>query len=403
MAATRYGRVLANPHTRLLLLLGFAVRVPMFGVAVILTLHVVETLHRTWSAAGLVAAVSTLAVAVSGPWRGKLLDRLGLRRVVGPSIVLTALCWTIAPFVGYVPLLMLAGVAGLFAVPVFTIVRQGVIAATSDEDRRTALAVDGIVVESAFMVGPILAIALATAFDTRWVIFGLEMVSAAASCLLWLADPPIRSAIAEEDATDAVLPRRAWLTPRFLVVCFVAFAAVLVLSGSDVSFVAAAKHFSQPEHLGLVLAASGLGSVIGGLTYGALPKAPPLFFLLFALAAATVPIGLASSMLTLALGAFLAGMFCAPTMTASVDAVARVVPERVRGEAMGWHGSFLTTGGALGGPIAGWAIDRHGFAGGFAAVGGLGALICAAGVLIVSGRRAQRSRSARRASAWVGE
>lgn len=56
-------------------------------------------------------------------------------------------------------------------------------------------------------------------------------------------------------------------------------------------------------------------------------------------------------MLTLALGAFLAGMFCAPTMTASVDAVARVVPKRVRGEAMGWHGSFLTTGGALGGPI----------------------------------------------------
>ncbi|WP_370563189.1 hypothetical protein [Dermacoccus sp. PAMC28757] len=64
-------------------------------------------------------------------------------------------------------------------------------------------------------------------------------------------------------------------------------------------------------------------------------------------------------------------MFCAPTMTASVDAVARVVPERVRGEAMGWHGSFLTTGGALGGPIAGWAIDSHGFAGGFAAVAGL--------------------------------
>ncbi|WP_346030574.1 MFS transporter [Dermacoccus barathri] len=128
-----------------------------------------------------------------------------------------------------------------------------------------------------------------------------------------------------------------------------------------------------------------------------------------AILAATALVGsghradLASSMLTPGLGAFLAGMFCAPTMTASVDAVARVVPERVRGEAMGWRGSFLTTGGALGGPIAGWAIDSHGFAGGFAAVGGLGAPICVAGVLIVGGRRAQRSRSARRASAWVGE
>lgn len=85
-------------------------------------------------------------------------------------------------------------------------------------------------------------------------------------------------------------------------------------------------------------------------------------------------------------------------MTASVDAVARVVPERMRGEAMGWHGNFLTVDGALVSPTAGWAIDRQGFAVRFAAVGGLGALICVA-VLVVSGWRAQRSRRARRASA----
>lgn len=387
MSATRYGRVLTNPRTQLLLILGFLVRVPMFGVSVVLTVHVVETLHRSWSEAGLVAAVATLAIAISGPWRGKLLDRLGLRRVVLPSIIVVACCWSVAPFVGYVPLLVLAAIAGLFAVPAFTIVRQGIIAATSDDDRRTALAVDGIVVEFAFMIGPVLAIALATAFGTAGVIFGLEMATAAAALMLWLANPPIRSALDEEDETDAVLPRSQWLTPRFLVVCLVAFAAVLVLSGSDVSFVAAAKHFGEPAHLGIVLSIWGLGSVLGGLIYGALAKAPPLFLLLVLLAATTVPIGLASGMTALAVWGFVAGLFCAPTMTASVDAVARVVPERVRGEAMGWHGSFLTMGGALGGPIAGMFIDRYGFAGGFASVGVLGAVIAVVGFLTVRLRR----------------
>ena len=60
---------------------------------------------------------------------------------------------------------------------------------------------------------------------------------------------------------------------------------------------------------------------------------------------------------------FLAGLLCAPTITASVDQASRLVPAAVRGEAMGWHGSFLTTGGALGAPIAGVAIDRGGAAG----------------------------------------
>lgn len=394
MSASRYARVLADPRTRILLVVGFLMRIPMFGVSVVLTVHVVETLHRSWSQAALVATVATLAVAISGPWRGRLLDRLGLRRVILPSIVATAMCWAMAPFTDYLPLLVLAGIAGLFAVPTFTVIRQGLIAATDDEDRRTALALDGIIVEFSFMLGPVLAIALSTAFSTRWVIFGLEMVAALMALLLWWVDPPIRKAIEEEENADAVLPRSAWVTPRFLAVCLVGFAAVFVLAGSDVSFVAAAKHFDASSHLGLVLALSGLGSAIGGLVYGALPKAPPLFLLLLLLAVTTAPMGLASGIPTLAVLGFVAGLFCAPTMTASVDALSRVVPEPVRGEAMGWHGSCLTLGAAAGGPVAGFFIDGHGFGAGFAVVGLVGAALALLGYVLIVVRRTVRRRSA---------
>lgn len=391
MPATRYRRVLSDRQTRLLLLIGFLIRIPMFGVSVLLTVHVVETLHRSWSQAGFVSAVSTLAVAVSGPWRGRLLDRLGLRRVVLPSVLVTAACWSVAPFVGYVALLVLAGIAGLFAVPTFTIVRQGIIAAVSEDDRRTALSVDSVIVELAFMIGPVVAIALGSVLPTSWVIFGAEMLTAMVAGLLWWINPAITASVDEageaRDPERAAMTRREWQTPRFFAVCLVGFAAIVVLAGSDVCFVAAAKHFAAKDDLGLVLAVWGLGSLLGGVVYGALPKAPPLFGLLFALAVTTIPLGLASSMWVLALLSFVAGLFCAPTMTASVDALSRVVPEEVRGEAMGWHGSFLTMGGALGGPLAGWFIDAYGFGAGFAAVGVAGAGLALIGWLLIRLRR----------------
>jgi predicted MFS family arabinose efflux permease len=85
-----------------------------------------------------------------------------------------------------------------------------------------------------------------------------------------------------------------------------------------------------------------------------------------------------------------AGAVCAPVITATAEAIAALVPERVRGEAMGWHGSALTAGTALGAPLAGAAIDRAGPWTGFAVVGAVGALVALLGVAAVRVRRARR-------------
>jgi hypothetical protein len=63
----RYRRVLASRALRQALLLGFLVRMPIFGGGVVLTLHVVSHLGRPYAAAGLVSAAATIAIAVSGP------------------------------------------------------------------------------------------------------------------------------------------------------------------------------------------------------------------------------------------------------------------------------------------------------------------------------------------------
>jgi MFS family permease len=128
-------------------------------------------------------------------------------------------------------------------------------------------------------------------------------------------------------------------------------------------------------------------SLLGGLVYGAAPRGVPPLALLLALAALTVPIGLAGTPLVLCLAVLPAGALCAPLISSTAEAVARLVPERVRGEAMGWHGSALTAGSAAGAPVAGFAIDSVAPWAGFGVVGALGAVLAVIGLTLVAARR----------------
>jgi MFS family permease len=116
--------------------------------------------------------------------------------------------------------------------------------------------------------------------------------------------------------------------------------------------------------------------------------------LLLALAALTVPIGMAPSPWVLCLAVLPAGALCAPLISSTAEAVARLVPERVRGEAMGWHGSALTAGSAAGAPVAGFAIDAIAPWAGFAVVGVTGAVLAVIGLALVAVHR--RRAAARR-------
>ncbi|WP_246136686.1 MFS transporter [Leekyejoonella antrihumi] len=372
---------------RRILLLGFLIRIPIFSAGVILTLHVVERLGRSYTAAGLVAAGATLAVAASEPLRGRLLDRFGLRKVVLPSLVMTGLCWSVAPFVGYWKLLLLATVGGLFAAPTFSIIRQGVMAAVSIDDRRTALSLDGVILELSYMVGPLVSVWLTTFVSTAYVLFGVEMLSVVGCALLWWQNPSLRAVDTVRLEGVPTVPRRAWFRPGFVAVCGAAAAGTIVLTGSDVSIVAAVQEWNAVAMMGLVLVFWSLGSVIGGLVYGTLSRAISPFALLLGLAMVTAPMALAGGIVRLGALAFVAGLFCAPTVTSTVDAVSRMVPGVARGEALGWHGSFMTAGSAVGAPLAGVAIDHLGFRGGFLSVAALGVVVAGGGWFAMKLRR----------------
>jgi MFS family permease len=400
-ASSRYRRVLASRGLRQALVLGFLVRMPIFAGGVVLTLHVVSSLGRSYAAAGVVSAAATIAIAVSGPWRGKLLDRMGLRRVVVPSIVVAALCWSVAPFVDYWWLLSLAALAGLFVIPSFSIIRQAVIAAVPEEDRRTSISLDSVAVEMSFMVGPAAGVWAATVWPTQWVLFAIEMLGVAAGILLWFANPVLHDEASEPVdeqglalATTAAVTRSAWFRAGFVAICLGAAATTVVLGGTDIAIVAALREFDAQSSIGWVLAVWGFGSLLGGLVYGGLRRSISAFWLLGGLALVTAPMALATGAPSLAVLSFVAGLFCAPTITATVDQVSRVVPGAARGEAMGWHGSFMTAGMAVGAPAAGVAIDQRGWAAGFLLVALMGLVVAVVMAAATSTRaRDRRTRS----------
>jgi predicted MFS family arabinose efflux permease len=84
-----------------------------------------------------------------------------------------------------------------------------------------------------------------------------------------------------------------------------------------------------------------------------------------------------------------AGFLCAPVITSTAEVIAELVPEQVRGEAMGWHGSALTAGIALGAPLAGFAIDKVAPWAGFVTVGVTGTVVAVIGLTTFSIRDRQ--------------
>ncbi|MEJ1116336.1 MFS transporter [Paenarthrobacter sp. CCNWLY172] len=424
-----YKEMLSIRPVRRLLVVGMIARIPHSAAGVLLTLHIVLTLGQGYAAAGAAAAVMTIGIALGAPWRGRRVDMVGLRKALIPSVVSETVIWSIVPHVSYEWLLPLVFVGGLFTLPIFSVVRQSLGVMVEGEQRRSAFALDSIATELVFMIGPAVGAIVATSGHSAIGLTAVGIsVSVAGLFLMWF-NPPTRSeaactpeesadrAAADLAAAEAAMVASApahvqeaasemasstsrsaalrsrvarnftWFTASVAALFTVAAGSGMVLSGSDVSIVGLLERGGHENEIGIVFFFWCASSVVGGLIYGSMKRSISPMLLLLGMAALTIPMGFAQDTWTLAFLSLLPGLLCAPVLSASSEKVADLVEEERRGEAMGWYGSALTAGVALGAPLAGVFIDAVGPSAGFAAIGSAGVVLCIAGLVLTSLRR----------------
>lgn len=377
VALRKYREVLRLPGVGMLLVLMSVARIPVSAISMVLTLHVVLTLHHSYGAAGLVGAAGTVGVAIGAPLAGRLVDSWGLRGTVVITAIAEGAYWLNAWRLDYPWLLVLSFVGGLLELPVMSIGRQAMAALVPPEHRRAAFSLDSISLELSFMVGPAMAVVVATRASTSVAMISLGCLILASGVALFVVNPAVRGEHDKDEPAGIRPPRRVWLRPPLLAVLAAALGAVFVLAGVEVAMVAALRTVGEISWTGIVTITMCAASMIGGVVYGALRHSPGPLVLMAGLALLAVPVGLAGGQWwVLALALVPTNLLCAPTLAATGDEVSRLAPVAVRGEAMGLQSSALTLGGALGSPVVGTVVDHLGAVGGFAAAG-LGGLLIA--------------------------
>ena len=386
MAFSGYAQLWADRSVRTLFIAAFFARIPMMAAPLVFTLYVVDDLDGTYAQAGVVAAATTLGAAIGSPWRGRLIDRLGLRRAIVPSIIAVGLLYPLATLTTYVWLIPVSVLMGLFLIPVFSIVRLSLSVMVEERQRRTAFSADSVISEASFIIGPAAGVLLVTQAGADIALYAIGACEVLAGLIFLRLNPPTRSERQEDEvAPDESAPKTPFLSAPVVFLFLISGGTMATLIGTDLGIVAELRELDQVGAIGFTYGLWGLSSLLGGLLYGSLNRSIRPTYLLLVLGLTTIPVGLGGEVWSLSLWVIPTGFLCAPTMTAAAEWIAKLVPEERRGEAMGWQGTAFTIGGAASSPVIGAAIDEVGAWGGFV-VGGLIAtaiaLVCWGGQLI---------------------
>ncbi len=367
-----YGQLLRTRGAWTFLLPGFAARQPFAMLTLSLVLLVQHT-TGSYGAAGAVAAVTGVSMALFAPWSGRLADRYGQRAVLVPGVLvhtlaglsLTALALSHAPLWALFAAAVPTG-ASVPQIGPMVRARWGVKLQDSPL-MTTAAAFESVTDELTFVFGPLLATALCTAVHPA---AGLltEATLTLLGGLLFAAQrstqPPV--VLGEharvEHASALRLPG-----VRVLIVTFLGIGSVF--GGMQVSLAAFSESIGEPGLNGVLYGVFAAGNMLSGLVCGAIAwKVAPQRRLVIgygALALTASGLWAAHSVLVLAGLGLLVGMCIAPALITGYTLVENLVPAGARTEAFTWLTGAVALGQAAAVTIAGQLEDRFWSGAGF--------------------------------------
>ncbi|MFI0539040.1 MFS transporter [Streptomyces sp. WSLK1-3] len=392
-----YGQLLRTRGAWTFLLPGFAARQPFAMLTLSLVLLVQHT-TGSYGAAGAVAAVTGVSMALFAPYSGRLADRHGQRAVLIPGVLLHTLAGLslTALALAHAPLwaLFAAAVPTGASVPqIGPMVRARWGVKLQDSPlMSTAAAFESVTDELTFVFGPLLATALCTAVHPA---AGLltEASLTLLGGLLFAAQRSTQPTVTATAGHARVAHTSALRVPgvRVLIVTFLGIGSVF--GGMQVSLAAFSESIGEPGLNGVLYGVFAAGNMLSGLVCGAIAwKVAPQRRLVVgygALALTTSGLWAAHSVLVLAGLGLLVGMCIAPALITGYTLVENLVPAGARTEAFTWLTGAVALGQAAAVTIAGQLEDRFWGGAGFLVPMG-GTLLALATLVALRSRLATR-------------
>ncbi len=339
---------------------------------------------RSYGFAGVAGGAYALGVAAAQPQLGRLIDRVGMGRVLAPLALIfpaTLVALALVGSGGAPPAVTVAValVSGATLPPLGACMRAlwpSLIA--NPTLRSSAFALDAVLQELPFVLGPPLLALLVAVASPRAALFAAA-AAAAIGAGVFAARARSRH-VPTARASGALRSSRVRRLLAMSVVLGGAFGA------TEVAMPAFCELHGARADAGLVLAALALGSACGGAIFGGrapnVPLARRLLVALVGFAVLLVPLLAAPSIAAMAALAFLGGMPIAPVFAGAYLLLDRFSVAGAVTETFAWNTTCIFAGASIGTAVGGALIASGG---GYRAAIALAIVLALACVTLVAG------------------
>jgi hypothetical protein len=360
-----YKRILATPGVLMPLIGATIGRLP-FAAGAFAVVLLVQGSTGSFAQAGVVDASYSVAVAITMPLQGRIIDRVGQTSVFAvttavSSAGLVALVVLAESGAALGPMIGASALAGAFVPPIGTGIRTLWLGLVPDDElRESAFALDAVMLEVAFVCGPLLIgliIAVASPGTAVLVNVGLMI----AGSVLFAMSRASREWRGGSHDLGLLGPLRA---RGVLTLMGAGYGVGMAVGALELGITAFATNHDARAVSGALIAAQALGSFVGGMYYGSRTWRGPagrrlailggLLGLTVAPLVAVPTLGLAFPLM------LLSGLALAPTTAVIYVMLDSLAPPGTAAEATGWVLMAVISGAATGNGVAGAAVGASG-------------------------------------------
>ena len=364
-----YRTLFADHELRRIILSSVLPRLPIGMNALGLTL-LVQSQTQSFTRAGMVSAAYLCALAIQAPIIGRFVDNNGPKAVMMPLAILHAVALLLLVFavtqMASLPLMLSAAfLAGAVFPPVSMTIRAMYRKSDmQDAQKRSAFAVESVILECSFILGPLIVSLTMLAGSPAFAVLASAVMGVLGTWHFSRSGALTRWGVVERG--EHVV--RHWLGPlkvpavrRALLLSFF-FAVGIGLN--EIAIPAFANHSGFPARVGWFYAAMSIPSAIMGIAYGSRHFAWPLNRQIMAaglwLAAGSALMALSTQTWTFMLACAFTGLAFGPMITALSLQLGKLSPIEYSTEAFTWSMTLFMVGLGIGFWAGGGLIEQFG-------------------------------------------